>query len=436
MKRIALTLIAILFAAAAPADAPDEVRNAEIAFAKAFADRDAAKFFSFVADDATFFGPRTLSGKKAVLDQWSRFFTSKEAPFSWTPERTGTNAAGTIGWSTGPVFGADGTHGGNFNSVWVKQADGSWKVLFDGGSPVAVFPDTAIQTTEGFVTADDGVKIHYRKTGQGPTTIIIPLGFALHDHFRSLADLGTVITYDPRNRGRSQRVENTASLTIENDVRDLEALRSQLKVEKFVPIGYSYLGLMVAMYAAEHPDRVTRMIQLGPVPRKFDTEYPKELTHGREDVGASAADYKAWQEMQAAGAAARTPREFCEAEWKVMRYVLVGDAKHAARVSVPCDLENEWPVNFQRHMQPHFASVQKTNFAGTVDVPVLVVHGTHDRNAPYGSGREWARTLPNARLVTVPGGGHASWLDDGPRVFAAIREFIRGGWPASAEVVK
>jgi pimeloyl-ACP methyl ester carboxylesterase/ketosteroid isomerase-like protein len=393
------------------ADAVNDVRQAEIAFAKAFADRDAAKFFSFVADDATFFGPRTLGGKKAVVEQWSRFFNSKEAPFSWTPERNGVNAAGTIGWSTGPVFGADGKHGGNFNSVWVKQPDGSWKVLFDGGGPAACFVET-----EGFLTADDGVKLHYRKAGQGPTTLIIPLGFALHDDFKSLADVATVITYDPRNRGRSQRVENTASLTIQNDVRDLEAVRSQLKVEKFVPVGYSYLGLMVAMYAAEHPDRVTRMIQLGPVPRKFATEYPKELTHGREDIPSPPA-----------ARAPATPREACEAEWSVIRYVLVGNAKNASRVTVPCDLENEWPVNLGRHL------VQKTNFTGTVNVPVLVIHGTFDRNAPYGSGREWARTLPNARLLTVPGAGHQSWSDEPAIVFSAIRQFIRGDWPPSAE---
>ena len=426
MKTATLTFITILFAAVASADAVDDVRKSEIAFAKAFADRDAAKFFSFVADDATFFGPRTLDGKKAVIETWSRFFDAKDAPFSWTPERVGVNAAGTIGWSTGPVFGADGKHGGQFNSVWVKQADGSWKVLFDGGGPAACLPDTAAQTTEGFINTDDGLKLHYRKIGRGPTTLIIPLGFALHDHFKSLADVATVITYDPRNRGRSERVQNASSLTLQNDVRDLEAVRSQLKIDRFVPVGYSYLGLMVAMYAAEHPDRVTRMIQLGPVPRRFNTEYPKELTHGREDITAPRPNLDA----------AKSAREACEAEWQYTKFVLVGDAKHASRVSVPCDLENEWPVNFARHLEHHFASVQKTTFEGNPNVPVLVIHGTFDRNAPYGSGREWARTLPNARLVTIPGAAHAAWLDDGPSVFAAIREFLRGGWPAAAEVVK
>ena len=64
MQKIEMTFLLFLFAAPAFDDAADAVRKAEFAFAKAFADRDAAKFFSFVADDATFVGPGTLSGKK------------------------------------------------------------------------------------------------------------------------------------------------------------------------------------------------------------------------------------------------------------------------------------------------------------------------------------------------------------------------------------
>ena len=36
-----------------------------------------------------------------------------------------------------------------------------------------------------------------------------------------------------------------------------------------------------------------------------------------------------------------------------------------------------------------------------VRAPVLTIHGTWDRNAPYAGGREWALTLPDARLITV-----------------------------------
>jgi pimeloyl-ACP methyl ester carboxylesterase len=68
-----------------------------------------------------------------------------------------------------------------------------------------------------------------------------------------------------------------------------------------------------------------------------------------------------------------------------------------------------------------------------VTAPVLIVHGNLDRSAPYGGGREWASRLPNARLLTVTGAGHAPWIEAPDLVFRAIDVFLRGAWPAEAE---
>ncbi len=135
-----LRVAVFVLAAATPGagSAADQVRDAETAFAKAFGDRDQAAFFAFVSDDATFLSPtKTLGGKAQVMETWSRFFGDPKAPFSWRPERVVVNGAGDVGLSTGPVFDATGKQTGNFASVWRKQADGTWKVLFDGpGAPV------------------------------------------------------------------------------------------------------------------------------------------------------------------------------------------------------------------------------------------------------------------------------------------------------------
>ena len=135
-----LLRIALFVLAAAPgsAVAAEQVREAETAFARAFTDRDQTRFFSFVADDATFLSPKkTLSGKAQVVQTWTQFFGGREAPFRWQPERVVINGAGDIGLSTGPVFDAAGKHTGDFSSVWQKQKEGMWKVIFDGpGAPV------------------------------------------------------------------------------------------------------------------------------------------------------------------------------------------------------------------------------------------------------------------------------------------------------------
>jgi ketosteroid isomerase-like protein len=135
-----MSLLASFVLALAAANAPDpaaQVEAAETAFAAAFADRDRARFFSLVAEEAVFLSPKeTLTGKAEVVKGWSRFFEGAAPPFSWRPERVVVNGDGDLGLSLGPIFDPAGKQVGSFSSVWRKQKDGSWKVVFDGpGSP-------------------------------------------------------------------------------------------------------------------------------------------------------------------------------------------------------------------------------------------------------------------------------------------------------------
>jgi pimeloyl-ACP methyl ester carboxylesterase/ketosteroid isomerase-like protein len=429
MRLLAVCLL-LVRALPALADPVAEVRNAEIAFAKAFADRDKDKFFSFVAEDATFLSIVTLKGKAQVVERWSRFFAGPEAPFSWMPERVSVSDDGTLGLSTGPVFGADGTHSGNYLSTWRKQKDGTWKILFDSNGPSpAVLPEHAPPFEEGFLTTDDGARLYYRKIGAGRDTIIAPLDFVIHPFVRQLSDRASVITYDLRNRGRSSKVTDTAMLSIDQDVKDLEAVRNHFKVDKFIPVGFSYLGKMVMLYAAAHSERVQKVIQLGPVANHNAALGARKVD---ADFGAPAETIRKWQQMRDAEAASKTPKEFCLAQWEAFRYYLTGTAKGAARFDVKtnCDLELEWPVHFMKHMASHGPTIDRSTLSTEdlkkLSMPVLVVHGTKDRNAPYAGGEAWAASLPNARLVPIEGAAHAMWLDDPAVVFAAIRQFLRG----------
>jgi pimeloyl-ACP methyl ester carboxylesterase/ketosteroid isomerase-like protein len=419
----------LLLAIALPlcADAVEEVRQAEIGFAKAFADRDKAKFFSYVADDAVFVSAlRTLRGKPEVIASWSRFFDGvPEAPFSWGPERVEITNGGQTGFSMGPIFGPDGKHGGYYSSIWQKQKDGSWKVVVDGpGSPGAPLAETAAPFAEGYVDASDGAKLYYRKIGRGPVTLIVPLDHVFFDDFKQFADIATVITYDPRNRGKSNRVD-VKTMSIEQDVRDLEAVRTQLDVKTFVPVGYSYLGKMVVMYASAYPDRVARVVQFGPAGNVPDTN-PPQATEAELGVPA-----ETLQRAAAIGPSA-SPQEICEARWNVMRYRFVGSPKNATRLASPCGFENERAEQFFASFAVLWPTIQKpmsTENLAKVTMPVLTIHGTRDRNSPFASGQDWARILPNARLVRVDGAAHAVWADDPVMVFGDLRHFLRGEWP-------
>lgn len=138
----ALLLAAGLLSTAAGAN-PDletlreQVRLAECAFARSMADRDFEAFARHVADDTVFFAPGMRRGKAQVLEGWKRFFEGAQAPFSWAPQQVEMLADGSLGYSTGLVRGPDGKANSRFNSVWRRNGQGQWQVVFDSGSPLS-----------------------------------------------------------------------------------------------------------------------------------------------------------------------------------------------------------------------------------------------------------------------------------------------------------
>ncbi len=84
--------------------------------------------------------------------------------------------------------------------------------------------------------------------------------------------------YDPRNRGRSEAVSDTTHLGIQYSLSDLEDVRQHFRIKKMSLIGWSYLGAMVALYAAERPEQVDRVVQIGPIPPRKNPYWQQFLT--------------------------------------------------------------------------------------------------------------------------------------------------------------
>jgi pimeloyl-ACP methyl ester carboxylesterase len=76
----------------------------------------------------------------------------------------------------------------------------------------------------------------------------------------------TVVLYDPRGRGRSDEIKDPSLVGMDNEVRDIEALRRHLSLDRVSLVGWSYLGGVVALYAARYPERVDSVVQVGPMP--------------------------------------------------------------------------------------------------------------------------------------------------------------------------
>lgn len=132
---IALSLTSLL-AQSAPATLTKQVFAAESSFAGSMARRDLKAFAAMVSPEAVFFSDTAaLRGKEAVIEAWRNFFVERKAPFSWRPETVEVLSSGTLALTSGPVHDPGGKLVGTFTSIWRRDADGTWRIIFDKGCP-------------------------------------------------------------------------------------------------------------------------------------------------------------------------------------------------------------------------------------------------------------------------------------------------------------
>jgi ketosteroid isomerase-like protein len=137
MMRAFVLVLALSACASAPiAELPSAapVIAAERAFAADAAQRGwAAAFRSYAAADAVTLSPDPVNAQENL----AQFQGDGETSLDWRPAYAGIARSGDFGFTTGPfqIRGRDGIVGHYF-TVWLKQANGEWKWIFDAGTDV------------------------------------------------------------------------------------------------------------------------------------------------------------------------------------------------------------------------------------------------------------------------------------------------------------
>jgi ketosteroid isomerase-like protein len=118
-----------------------EIINADKAFSAMSAEKGMREaFLAFAADDVI----KPQDGDQPVVGKESLMHSFEGAPaqdfvLTWTPLKA--DASGDLGYTFGnwerkfkTASGSDTTAYGNYVSIWKRQADGSWKYVFDSGN--------------------------------------------------------------------------------------------------------------------------------------------------------------------------------------------------------------------------------------------------------------------------------------------------------------
>jgi len=290
----------------------------------------------------------------------------------------------------------------------------------------------ALRQRGGTIGRPDGTRLRYRDIGSGSVSLIAAGAMVLTDFLRPLMEQQRVVLYDPRHRGASRPVSDTAGVGIEGEVDDLAAVRQHFAAVDFAVLGWSHTGATVARFAALRPDIVTRVVLIAPIPPRR-ASYRVDWSRG---TGQDSLGLELLRIMRMRGEDRTNPTDFCRRYWEIA--VLgpwMGDAAALERSTMdPCRFENEQPKRREASLArlfDAFGNWDWTSNVGDFAGPVLVIHGTADP-FPIEGAAEWIQSFPNARLLSIDGAGHIPWLEQPDVVYGAIEKFLGGEWPEGA----
>lgn len=142
-----------------------------------------------------------------------------------------------------------------------------WRV---GSACLLAFAVVPAASAQDGKVSRDGFDLHYRTAGTGTPVVIlsggpgsdvdyvVPLAEQLPSSYQR-------VFLEQRGTGRSKLPEMTSTnMTLRLAVEDLEALRLHLKQERLFLVGHSWGGMLAMAYAAAYPNRIDRMILIGP----------------------------------------------------------------------------------------------------------------------------------------------------------------------------
>jgi class 3 adenylate cyclase/pimeloyl-ACP methyl ester carboxylesterase len=269
-------------------------------------------------------------------------------------------------------------------------------------------------------TDSDGASIAYQVIGEGPLDLLFLPGWisqveqiwelpALRRFFERLGAIGRVIQFDRRGTGLSDRV--VAEHSLQQEVRDALAVLDAAGSERAALFTYLLGGLVGALLAAEHPERIGALVMYASVARtSWAPDYDWALTvEQREELVKQ--NVVAWGEPSNEAVALLAPSMADDptlANWlaRVQRLAASpGEARRLLASAIDLDV---------RHALPR------------IGVPTLVMVRSGERGWDVRHSRYLAAHIPGARYVEMDGVDSFPFIGDSDAILEEVEEFLTG----------
>ena len=293
----------------------------------------------------------------------------------------------------------------------------------------ALYPDA-----DGVVERE-GVRVYWERYGSGsPAYLLLPTWEALHSRtwkcqIPYLARYRTVITFDPRGNGRSDRPRDPALYARREYAGDAVAVLDAAGVDRALVVAWCDLGESLIL-AAEHPDRVAGLFEIAPAVQLADMQ-PEPVAYPFDEP------------LDTDEGWAKENRDYWLRDWRGYTEFFFGECfsePHSTKQledAVGWSLETDpetMLLRFRGWNDKVIDRTEATALGDRLSCPGVVIHGTEDRLVEPGRGRAVAETLGWGH-VSLEGSGHGPHARDPVRtnllLRAAGRDATAGPRPAA-----
>lgn len=245
----------------------------------------------------------------------------------------------------------------------------------------------------------DGLKVRIEVTGEGRPLILMHGWGCNHTTVRSIASTAaqthTVYNIDFPGFGDSQ--EPTDVWGVERYTRLVEELVAQEGLDSPVLIGHSFGGRVAILYSSRNKvDKVVLVDAAGIKPKRSLKYYFKVYT------------FKAGKRF-----------------WEI----LLGKEKAQKRIDQmrakrgSSDYAGASPM--MRRILSKVVNEDLTDRLQMISAPTLLIWGENDTATPIADAKKMLRLIPDAGLVSFPGCGHYSFLDNPIQFRAVLSSFLK-----------
>ena len=271
---------------------------------------------------------------------------------------------------------------------------------------------------------NDGVKIHYAETGEGPLVVMIhgfpDFWYSWREQMKGLKDDYRVVAIDQRGYNLSDKPDGVEQYDMSLLVADVVAVVRHLGADKATIVGHDWGGAVawsVAMFAPEivdklvilnlpHPNGFTRAVRSNPEALE-GTAYAKVFREGSAD------------DPDVFFGLPMTPQTL--AGW------VTDEAARGEYIAAFERSDFTAMLNYYKQNYPDFWSDDAAGWPASprVGVPTLLMHGLDD-TALHSDGlnNTWDWVDADLTLVTVPGAGHFVQQDAAEFVTATMRGWL------------